>query len=115
VELLANALQCGVRRPVSTDRLSGLVVERVVGVRAGCSAHCWVLREHPLPQVFGPGVMVLVSVPDRPGVIPQVVGLVWCSVWAVVGWLFENYTVDASIFVVKLLRAHGGCLGIRSR
>ena len=29
--------------------------------------------------------------------------------------LFENYTVDASIFVVKFLRAHGGCLGIRSR
>ena len=28
---------------------------------------------------------------------------------------FENYTVDASIFVVKLLSAHGGCLGIRSR
>ena len=27
----------------------------------------------------------------------------------------ENYTVDASIFVVKLLSAHGGCLGIRSR
>ena len=29
--------------------------------------------------------------------------------------LFENYTVDASIFVVKLLRADGGCLGTRSR
>jgi hypothetical protein len=28
---------------------------------------------------------------------------------------FENYTVDASIFVEKLLSAHGGCLGIRSR
>ena len=30
---------------------------------------------------------------------------------------FENYTVDASIFSIcgKLLRAHGGCLGIRSR
>jgi hypothetical protein len=42
---------------------------------------------------------------------------VWVFV-AVVGWccLFvENYTVDASIFVVKLLRAHGGCLGTRSR
>jgi hypothetical protein len=34
----------------------------------------------------------------------------------VVGWLFvENYTVDASIFVVKLSRANGGCLGTRSR
>jgi hypothetical protein len=31
-------------------------------------------------------------------------------------WL-ENCTVDASIFifVVKLVRAHGGCLGTRSR
>ena len=29
--------------------------------------------------------------------------------------LFENCTVDASIFVVKLVRAHGGCLGTRSR
>ncbi len=27
----------------------------------------------------------------------------------------ENCIVDASIFVVKLLRAHGGCLGTRSR
>jgi hypothetical protein len=38
----------------------------------------------------------------------------------VVGWpLFENCTVDASIFlmifVVKLPRADGGCLGTRSR
>jgi hypothetical protein len=36
-----------------------------------------------------------------------------CVVWGCV--LFENYTVDASIFVVKLLRADGGCLGTRSR
>ena len=39
-------------------------------------------------------------------------------VWGlgVVGWLFvENCTVDASIFVVKLSRANGGCLGTRSR
>ena len=28
----------------------------------------------------------------------------------------ENFTVDASIFVVfKFLRAHGGCLGTRNR
>ena len=33
-----------------------------------------------------------------------------------VGWLLvENCTVDASIFVVKLSRADGGCLGTRSR
>jgi hypothetical protein len=29
--------------------------------------------------------------------------------------LFVNCIVDASIFVAKFLRAHGGCLGIRSR
>src|SRR6478609_788680 len=40
--------------------------------------------------------------------------------WVVAGrWggfrlLFENCTVDASIFVAKFLRAHGGCLGTRS-
>ena len=35
------------------------------------------------------------------------------GVWS----LFENCIVDASIFifVVKLVRAHGGCLGTRSR
>ena len=37
----------------------------------------------------------------------------------VVGWfawlLFVNCIVDASIFVAKFFRAHGGCLGIRSR
>ena len=43
--------------------------------------------------------------------------------FVLVGWgcwlLFENCIVDASIFFValvfKFLRAHGGCLGIRSR
>ena len=29
--------------------------------------------------------------------------------------MFEMWIVDASIFVVKFLRAHGGCLGIRDR
>jgi hypothetical protein len=29
--------------------------------------------------------------------------------------LFEICIVDASIFVAKFFRAHGGCLGIRSR
>ena len=36
-------------------------------------------------------------------------------VWVVGGVLFENCTVDASIFVVKFVRANGGCLGTRSR
>jgi F0F1-type ATP synthase membrane subunit c/vacuolar-type H+-ATPase subunit K len=56
---------------------------------------------------------------------------VWCGL-VVVGYLssgvgvgpagaagvrpyVENCTVDASIFVAKLVRAHGGCLGTRSR
>jgi hypothetical protein len=40
-----------------------------------------------------------------------------CGGWVGVrGWpLFENCTVDASIFVVKLPRANGECLGTRSR
>ena len=32
-----------------------------------------------------------------------------------VGWCVENCIVDASIFVAKFLRAHGGCLGTRNR
>lgn len=55
-------------------------------------------------------------IPDA-GVAPLWVGLV-LLVWGlrVVGWSFvENCTVDASIFVVKLSRANGECLGTRSR
>ena len=40
---------------------------------------------------------------------------VWRGVWGGFRLLFENCTVDASIFVAKFLRAHGGCLGTRSR
>ena len=41
----------------------------------------------------------------------------WCASVSECGFrpYLENYTVDASIFVAKLIRAHGGCLGIRSR
>jgi hypothetical protein len=44
-------------------------------------------------------------------------GLLECGVVGVWGFclLFENCTVDASIFVVKFIRANGGCLGTRSR
>jgi hypothetical protein len=51
-------------------------------------------------------------------------GGVGCRVWVLglggmsrlVGCLlFVNCIVDASIFVAKFFRAHGGCLGIRSR
>jgi hypothetical protein len=71
----------------------------------GVCARCWV------PVLSGrvwPGVVVL-----------PVVG----GGWRRLGVLFENCIVDASIFVVfvvglfgdKLLRAIGGCLGIKSR
>lgn len=40
---------------------------------------------------------------------------VWWWGGLVVWLLFVNCIVDASIFVAKLVRAHGGCLGIRSR
>ena len=45
------------------------------------------------------------------------VSLVMLVAGRVVGFrpYFENYTVDASIFVAKFLRAHGGCLGTRNR
>ena len=48
------------------------------------------------------------------GVVLRVV-LVGCVWWVWVWVLVESCIVDASIFVVKLLRAHGGCLGTRSR
>ena len=38
-----------------------------------------------------------------------------CRGWCGVRVLVESCIVDASIFVVKLLRAYGGCLGTRSR
>ena len=38
-----------------------------------------------------------------------------CGVVVWVRVLVESCIVDASIFVVKLLRANGGCLGTRSR
>ena len=71
---------------------------------------CWVLKEQA-PFCVNVDVVLdghLLLVPKLP-----VVGVLeWCGG----GWLFvENCTVDASIFVVKLLRADGGCLGTRSR
>ena len=56
------------------------------------------------------------SVRAPPVVVPLMSG--GCvAAGAVVGFrpYFENYTVDASIFVAKFLRAHGGCLGTRNR
>lgn len=63
-----------------------------------------------LPVVVGDGCPGMAWSCIPPAVVGFGVGL-----W-VVGWLFvENCTVDASIFVVKLSRANGGCLGTRSR
>lgn len=74
-------------------------------------APCWVLKEQPV--VVGSSRRLL------PGMTwsrkPDPCGF-RCGMWWVVGWsLVENCTVDASIFVVKLSRANGGCLGTRSR
>ena len=82
--------------------LFGLVSPRFEGVSVrvgvcGCGGWCFGLAAH-------------VGIPAQ--------GFSWVLVPAGVcgvGVLFENCTVDASIFVVKFLRAHGGCLGIRSR
>ena len=71
---------------------------------------CWVLKEQARRVVWGFLLVFLILVIK----LPAVVG-VW---WRREGWgwsLFENCTVDASIFVVKLPRADGGCLGTRSR
>ena len=87
--------------------------------RGGWAAHCWVLRGQPDP-LWG---SCCVSRGAIVGLLPCVGGVVAVRV------VVENCTVDASIFcfcahlcrdflmcvLVKLLRAHGGCLGIRSR
>ena len=99
----------------STALPSGVGVERYAAGGCGCSAHCWVLREHPhfgccLARAAAALYRFRFDFPVWGG------GGWWWVTWGGGVWLFfENYTVDASIFVVKLLRAHGGCLGIRSR
>ena len=86
---------------------------------------CWVLKEQPRTPVCGvPPVWGVVVFSGRYHLVTKPcvadsLGGGWlgrgggCGV--VGGVLFENCTVDASIFVVKLLRAYGGCLGTRSR
>ena len=93
-------------------------------------APCWVLKEQPLVGSSVPW-NILVLLPlwgvglgcGAPGMawphIPREASSGVCRSgvgrW-VVGWSFvENCTVDASIFVVKLSRANGECLGTRSR
>jgi hypothetical protein len=84
-------------------------VERGSGGCGRCLARCWVLK----------GRAVMVRLPFLLGPVPvsyriPVGGCGWplgdrCRLYV------ENYTVDASIFVAKFLRAHGGCLGTRNR
>ena len=63
-------------------------------------ARCWVLKGRLLASSAGQWIWLAVA---------------GCGFWG--RPFFENCTVDASIFVVcnKLLRAIGGCLGIKSR
>jgi hypothetical protein len=72
-------------------------------------APCWVLKEQPVGCVLDGHLRLRIKlILARWGV--GLGGAGGC------GWLLvENCTVDASIFVVKLLRAVGGCLGTRSR
>ena len=82
--------------------------------------HCWVLKQqapHPFVRVWVFGVSAWLHLLVYRSALPTSVGVVGvgAGVGCGVGLLFENCTVDASIFVAKFLRAHGGCLGIRSR
>ena len=103
--------------------------ERVVVAGGGWrEAPCWVLREQAraVPGCLaGWGFVGLwvfrfcLAHQTASVLVGLLVGLAGggCG-WCVVGgfWLLvENCIVDASIFVVKLCRANGGCLGTRSR
>src|SRR6266567_8158372 len=84
-------------------------------------APCWVLRERPRV-----GVGLSERSTWRTSPVTGQHSWSWPRWWGcgcgcgpcvgVVGCVFvETCTVDASIFVVKLLRAHGECVGTRSR
>jgi hypothetical protein len=74
-----------------------------------------VLRQHLCcPRGGGGGVVVLEFGSHSTAIPAAVVAWLWWW-WVWVRVLVESCIVDASIFVVKLLRANGGCLGTRSR
>jgi hypothetical protein len=99
--------------------------------RGGGNGWSWCGWEMAMGTLLGPegttsvvvsvtclGLLVGAWKSARHGLAPYTAGCyrVWCGVDRVVGWSFvENCTVDASIFVVKLSRANGECLGTRSR
>ena len=72
----------------STALLFGVGVERYAAGGCGCSAHCWVLREHPYVGVVlvGQGCCGVIPLPLRLPCLLRVVGLVvggvgwWCLV-----------------------------------
>ena len=80
-------------------------------------ARCWVLKKSNVFFVVCVAaggcwvVSVVLAASNRLGCVLLGVGGGLVGVRS----FFENCTVDASIFVVKLVRAHGGCLGTRSR
>jgi hypothetical protein len=86
-------------------------------MRAGWT-HCWVLRKRA-ERIEGPpaagshGGLILVG----RSASCRAMLCIWTCSGCVGGCclLFEICIVDASIFVAKFFRAHGGCLGIRSR
>ena len=84
--------------------------KRMVRLRFGVKqTPCWVLKEQA-PNVSGCVFWMVAYTVAQNRFFWVRLCMWWC------GWLFvENCTVDASIFVVKLLRADGGCLGTRSR
>ena len=103
---------------------STAVVSRSGNVGSGAGAgwaHCWVLRKRTVCSApLGCWVVCFFQgwSPAIPAGTSPLSGWglgVWWWGGLVVWLLFVNCIVDASIFVAKLFRAHGGCLGIRSR
>jgi hypothetical protein len=125
-----GGVSAGAGRPPSTTHadLEGVVLRVggvgngwLVGVRWGRGASCWVLRQQPPGGVGFQGIACGGPGLGLPGVVwpgaPASSGIGCGRCWGVgVGWLLvEMCIVDASIFVVKLSRADGGCLGTRGR
>jgi hypothetical protein len=83
--------------------------------RCGFLARCWVLRDRAFGTFSGPSPVERLTCWDSgPGSGAR------GDPWDGFRPYLENFIVDASIKVRslcsdKLLRAHGGCLGIKSR